>query len=96
MRKLFEQALHDKYDAPAKEAVAAYVARRCGVTVQPNPDQYGFALHVVPDFDGFFVGIRHAIDRIKSSGFKKDMARLPRYHTHNPTDDPSQCGINEQ
>lgn len=46
MRKPFEQELHDKYDAPAKEAVAAYVARRCGVTVESNPDQYGVDLLV--------------------------------------------------
>lgn len=46
MRKPFEQDLHDKYDAPAKELVAAYVERRCGVTVESNPDQYGVDLLV--------------------------------------------------
>ena len=46
MRKPFEKELHDLYDAPAKEMVAAYVERRCGVTVESNPDQYGVDLLV--------------------------------------------------
>lgn len=49
MRKLFEQELHDLYDAPAKEAVAAFIEKKCGVTVQPNPDKYGVDLLVTKD-----------------------------------------------
>ena len=49
MRKLFEQELHDLYDAPAKEAVAAFIEKKCGVTVQPNPDKYGVDLLVLKD-----------------------------------------------
>ena len=49
MRKLFEQELHDLYDAPAKEAVAAFIEKQCGVTVQPNPDKYGVDLLVLKD-----------------------------------------------
>jgi len=44
VRKPFEQELHDLYDAPAKQAVANYMERTCGVTVQANPDQYGVDL----------------------------------------------------
>jgi len=47
MRKPFEQELHDLYDTPAKEAVAAFVERKCGVMVQANPDQYGVDLLVL-------------------------------------------------
>jgi len=49
MRKPFEQELHDLYDAPAKEAVAAFIEKKCGVTVQPNPDKYGVDLLVMKD-----------------------------------------------
>jgi hypothetical protein len=44
MRKPFEQELHDLYDAPAKQVIADYLERTCGVTVQANPDQYGVDL----------------------------------------------------
>jgi hypothetical protein len=46
VRKPFEQELHDQYDAPAKQAVAKYMERTCGVTVDSNPDQYGVDLLV--------------------------------------------------
>lgn len=49
MRKPFEQELHDLYDAPAKQAVADYMERTCGVTVEPNPDQYGVDLLIFKD-----------------------------------------------
>ena len=49
MRKPFEQELHDLYDAPAKKAVAAFIEKKCGVTVEPNPDQYGVDLLVIKD-----------------------------------------------
>lgn len=49
MRKPFEQDLHDKYDAPAKEAIEKYLERACGVTVQANPDQYGVDLLITKD-----------------------------------------------
>ena len=45
-RKPFEQDLHDKYDAPAKEAVANYL-ERMGFKVVPNPDKYGVDLLVM-------------------------------------------------
>jgi hypothetical protein len=49
MRKPFEQELHDLYDAPAKQAVATYMERTCGVLVEPNPDQYGIDLLIFKD-----------------------------------------------
>jgi len=49
MRKPFEQELHDLYDAPAKAAIATYIERKCSVTVEPNPDQYGVDLLVMKD-----------------------------------------------
>ena len=45
-RKPFEQDLHDKYDAPAKEAVANYLVK-LGYEVLPNPDKYGVDLLVM-------------------------------------------------
>ena len=47
-RKPFEQDLHDKYDQPAKEAVAKFVLGKCGcdVDVEFNDDQYGVDLLV--------------------------------------------------
>ena len=44
--KAFEQDLHDKYDAPAKSAVADYLTR-LGYEVLPNPDRYGVDLLVL-------------------------------------------------
>lgn len=44
--KAFEQDLHDKYDAPAKEAVANYLAK-LGYEILPNPDRYGVDLLVL-------------------------------------------------
>jgi hypothetical protein len=48
-RKTFEQDLHDKYDLPAKVAVAQFVAKKCEVDVEPNEDQYGVDLLVRKD-----------------------------------------------
>lgn len=45
-RKPFEQDLHDKYDAPAKEAVAKYLERQMDIQVISNPDKYGVDLLV--------------------------------------------------
>ena len=45
-RKPFEQDLHDKYDQPAKEAVAKFVLSKCEVDVEFNDDQYGVDLLV--------------------------------------------------
>jgi hypothetical protein len=44
--KAFEKDLHDKYDAPAKEAVARYLMNTCGYEVVPNDDAYGIDLLV--------------------------------------------------
>ena len=46
-RKPFEQELHDKYDAPAKQAVAKYLEKQMGAEVLPNPDPYGVDLLVM-------------------------------------------------
>ena len=46
MRKPFEQALHDEFDAPAKEAVALFIEKKAEVSVYPNPDKYGVDLIV--------------------------------------------------
>ena len=48
LTKAFEQDLHDKYDAPAKEAVAGYLTR-LGFEVIPNPDRYGVDLLVIDE-----------------------------------------------
>lgn len=48
-RKSFEQDLHDKYDLPAKEAVANLIVKKCEVEVEPNEDQYGVDLVVIKD-----------------------------------------------
>ena len=47
--KAFEKDLHDKYDAPAKEAVAKYLADTCGYEVIPNDDAFGIDLLVKKD-----------------------------------------------
>jgi len=44
--KAFEQDLHDKYDAPAKEVVAKYLSKM-GYKILPNPDRYGVDLLVL-------------------------------------------------
>jgi len=52
--KTFEQDLHDKYDAPAKEAVANYLTK-LGYEVLPNPDKYGVDLLV--NHNGIGIGV---------------------------------------
>lgn len=47
VRKPFEQDLHDKYDAPAKEAIARFLEHKCDVTVESNPDQFGIDLLIL-------------------------------------------------
>lgn len=42
--KPFEQDLHDKYDKPAKDAVARFITENVGLRAEPNPDQYGVDL----------------------------------------------------
>lgn len=50
MYKPFEQELHDRFDEPAKRAIANFIERRCdGVIVYPNPDKYGVDLLVCRD-----------------------------------------------
>ena len=39
--KKFDQALHDKYDPPARAAVAAWVKMKWGFDSKDNPDIYG-------------------------------------------------------
>lgn len=45
--KPFEQDLHDKFDAPAKEAVARFMKEQHDIDVVPNPDKYGVDLLVM-------------------------------------------------
>jgi hypothetical protein len=52
--KTFEQDLHDKYDAPAKEAVANYLTK-LGYEILPNPDKYGVDLLV--NHNGIGIGV---------------------------------------
>lgn len=42
--KPFEQDLHDKYDQPAKDAVARFLTKNVGLRVESNPNQYGVDL----------------------------------------------------
>ena len=39
--KKFDQALHDKYDPPARAAVAEWISMKWGLTALDNPDIYG-------------------------------------------------------
>ena len=39
--KKFDQALHDKYDPPARAAVAEWISMKWGFTALDNPDIYG-------------------------------------------------------
>ena len=39
--KKFDQALHDKYDPPAREAVAKWIFMKWGYQAKDNPDIYG-------------------------------------------------------
>ena len=54
LTKAFEQDLHDKYDAPAKEAVARYLTS-LGAEVMPNPDKYGVDLLITRN--GIGIGV---------------------------------------
>jgi hypothetical protein len=49
VRKAFEQELHDKYDAPAKQAIAKFIMDTYGILAIPNPDKYGVDLLVVQE-----------------------------------------------
>lgn len=44
--KQFNQALHDKYDPPAREAVTKYVKMKWGLDCRENPNVYGVDLLV--------------------------------------------------
>jgi len=44
--KKFDQELHDKYDPPARAAVAAWMNMKWGVEAKDNPDKYGIDLIV--------------------------------------------------
>lgn len=52
--KKFDQALHDKYDPPAREAVTKWAKQAWGLDCIGNPDQYGIDL--VAYRDGIQVG----------------------------------------
>jgi hypothetical protein len=44
--KKFDQALHDKYDPPARKAVSEWIQMRWGLQALDNPDIYGTDLIV--------------------------------------------------
>jgi hypothetical protein len=44
--KKFDQALHDKYDPPARAAVAKWIEMKWGLQALGNPDKYGTDLIV--------------------------------------------------
>lgn len=44
--KKFDQALHDKYDPPARKAVTDWVEKTWGLQCKDNPDRYGIDLIV--------------------------------------------------
>jgi hypothetical protein len=44
MRKKFNQALHDKYDPPAREAVTKWMKMKWGLKCIHNPNVYGVDL----------------------------------------------------
>jgi hypothetical protein len=47
--KKFDQELHDKYDPPARAAVAAWIEMKWGLQALDNPDIYGTDLIVHRD-----------------------------------------------
>jgi len=47
--KKFDQALHDKYDPPARKAVIDWVEKTWGLQAKDNPDKYGIDLIVYRD-----------------------------------------------
>jgi len=47
--KKFDQALHDKYDPPARAAVAAWIKMKWGFDALDNPDIYGTDLIIYRD-----------------------------------------------
>jgi hypothetical protein len=52
--KKFDQALHDKYDPPARAAVTKWVQAAWNMQAKDNPDQYGVDL--IAYRDGIQVG----------------------------------------
>ena len=42
--KRFDQALHDKYDPPARKAVSQWIKMKWGIDCIPNPNVYGVDL----------------------------------------------------
>ena len=44
--KKFDQALHDKYDPPARKAVSRWILMKWGFEAKDNPDIYGADLIV--------------------------------------------------
>jgi hypothetical protein len=52
--KKFDQALHDKYDPPARAAVAKWVEKQWKLEAKDNPDQY--AVDLIVYRDGIQVG----------------------------------------
>jgi hypothetical protein len=48
--KKFDQELHDKYDPPARAAVAAWIKMKWGLEALGNPDKYGTDLIVYRDY----------------------------------------------
>jgi hypothetical protein len=46
LRKPFNQALHDQYDPPAREAVTKWVKMKWGLECRENPNVYGVDLLV--------------------------------------------------
>lgn len=69
MRKPFDKKLFEQNDALARQAVSQYL-RSHGVTISPNPDQYGVDLFEMDDdeFDGPYpvLGIECEIKRVWS------------------------------
>lgn len=47
--KKFDQELHDKYDPPARAAVAKWIDMKWGLQALDNPDKYGTDLIVYRD-----------------------------------------------
>lgn len=81
IRKPFDKALFEKNDALARQAVSQYL-RSHGVTISPNPDQYGVDLFEMEDdeFDGPYpvLGIECEIKRVWSGpDFPWDTIQLP-------------------
>ena len=62
----------------------------------PNAEQHHFAAQVKTHFDFFLERVGGVVHMVIAQGFKKEMARLPRHHRHQPSQQSSPSRIDKQ